>query len=71
MTVLGNISDIIALADGTDPASVEGLNFEPGRLLYHQLEFCSLAHTCAVSDPRVAMIIRESFTLHQTERHTL
>ena len=59
-TTLSNISDIIALADGVDPVSVEGLAFEPGRLAYHQLEFCSLAHTCVITDPLTAVIIRES-----------
>ena len=63
-TPLANLSDIIALADGVSSEVVRGLSFEPGRLLYHQLEFCSLAHTCVESDSLNSIVIRELIISH-------
>ena len=57
--VYSNISDIIALADGVSPSDVDGLFIEPGRLFYHTLEFCSLSHTCVISEPQNAIVISE------------
>ena len=57
--VYSNISDIIALADGVSPSEVDGLFIEPGRLFYHTLEFCSLSHTCVISEPQNAIVISE------------
>ena len=69
-TPLANLSDIIALADGVSSEAVRGLSFEPGRLLYHQLEFCSLAHTCVESDSLNSIVIRELIISH-THTHSL
>ena len=68
-TPLANLSDIISLADGVSSEAVRGLSFEPGRLLYHQLEFCSLAHTCVESDSLNSIVIRELIISH-THTHT-
>lgn len=40
--------------------------FEPGRLLYHTIEFCTLAHNCKAIDPRPAIVVRKLsiFTVH-------
>ena len=71
-TPLANLSDIIALTDGVTAASVNGLLFEPGRLLYHWVEFCSLAHTCVTSDPLSSIVIRECTHTHtHTHLHSL
>lgn len=52
-----NISELLALTDGTDPSSTGGLYFEPGRPFFHTLEFCTFAHNCETSEPRAAIVI--------------
>ena len=52
-----NISDLTAIADGTDPSTTGPLYFEPGRPFFHTLEFCTFAHNCETSDPRAAIVI--------------
>lgn len=54
-----NVSDILAIADGTDASSIDGLFFEPGRVFFHTLEFCTFAHNCEQSDSRAAIVIRK------------
>lgn len=53
----GNVSDILALSDGVHPSEITGLYIEPGRVFYHTVEFCDLAHSCITSSPRQAMLL--------------
>ena len=57
---LTNLSEVIALAEGKeqDPAD-NSLFFEPGRLLYHSIEFCNLVHVCTISPGIPSIVIRE------------
>ncbi len=54
------MSELIALAEGKeeDPANNQ-LYFEPGRLLYHSIEFCNSVHVCTVAVGTPSIVIRE------------
>ena len=54
-----NVSDILALSDGVNPSEIDGFYIEPGRIFYHVVEFCDLAHSCIQSSPRESISIRE------------
>jgi hypothetical protein len=51
--IFSNLSDL-----NTDISDTEGIFFEPGRLFYHTVQFCTLAHNCITSDPRTSIVIR-------------
>ena len=53
--------DNIAFSNLSQP-NTEGNSdwyFEPGRLIYHTVQFCTLAHNCITIDPRPAIVIRK------------
>lgn len=55
-----NVSEVIALEEGKEQDPADNLFFfEPGRLLYHSIEFCNLVHVCTVSMGTPSIVIRE------------
>ena len=62
--ILANVSEVIALAEGKeeDPADNDFF-FEPGRLLYHFIEFCNSVHVCTVVTGTPSIVIRR-FLIH-------
>ena len=59
--VLANVSEIIALADGKEEESSDNeFYFEPGRLLYHSIEFCNNVHVCYVAMGTPSIVISKS-----------
>ena len=59
-----NISEIIALGDGKEEDPADSLfYFEPGRLLYHSVEFCNFVHRCVVTETNTSIVIRKEMQL--------
>lgn len=59
-SAFANISEIIALADAKEEDPLDNLFFfEPGRLIYHSLEFCNFVHRCAVIRTSPSILIRK------------
>lgn len=59
--VLGNVSEFIALAEGKEEDPADNRFFlEPGRLLYHSIEFCNFVHVCTVTTGTPSIVIRMS-----------
>ena len=55
-----NISEIIALGDSKEEDPADSLfYFEPGRLLYHSVEFCNFVHRCVVTETNPSIVIRK------------
>ena len=61
-TPFTNVSEVIALEEGKvqDPAD-NLFFFEPGRLVYHSVEFCNLVHVCTVSMGTPSIVIRKDY----------
>ena len=60
-----NISEIIALAEGKEEDPADSLfYFEPGRLLYHSVEFCNFVHRCVVTETNPSIVIRKEVHLY-------
>ena len=64
-TAFANISEIIALAEGKEEDPADSLfYFEPGRLLYHSVEFCNFVHRCVVTETNPSIVIRKEVHLY-------
>ena len=58
--VLRNVSEIIALAEGKEENPEDNyFFFEPGRLLYHSIEFCNFVHVCTIGAGTPGIVISE------------
>ena len=57
--ILANVSEAIALVEGKEEDEGDNLFFfEPGRLLYHSIEFCNFVHVCTVTMGIPSIVIR-------------
>ena len=66
--VLTNVSEVIALAEGKEEDPADNLFFlEPGRLLYHSIEFCNFVHVCTVAMGTPSIVIRTLILQHYTQ----
>lgn len=57
-----NISETIALAEGKEEDPNDNFFFfEPGRTIFHSLEFCNFVHRCTLVETPPSILIRKFF----------
>ncbi len=55
-----NLSEVLALTEGRAVNAMDDqFYFEPGRLLYHSLEFCNFVHRCTFVTTSPAILLRK------------
>ena len=63
--ILANVSEVVALAASREEDAADSqLFFEPGRLLYHSIEFCNFVHRCTIAAGTPSIVIRTCVCVH-------
>lgn len=59
-TSFANISEVLAIAESKEAEARDNLlSIEPGRVFYHTLQMCNVAHRCQHVTSNPGIIIRE------------